>query len=45
MTQSVYFHDPDGNAIELFCNGHEAPEEGLKAMQTQESLGWELVIN
>jgi catechol 2,3-dioxygenase len=45
MTQSVYFHDPDGNAIELFCNGHETPEEGLKAMQTQESLGWELVIN
>jgi catechol 2,3-dioxygenase len=45
VTQSVYFHDPDGNTIEVFCNGYATPAEGLEAMQTQESLGWELVID
>jgi catechol-2,3-dioxygenase len=45
VTQSVYLHDPDGNAIEIFCNGYATPEEGLAAMQTQESLGWDLVID
>jgi catechol-2,3-dioxygenase len=45
VTKSLYINDPDGNGIELFCNGHDTPEEGLEAMQTQESLGWELAIN
>jgi len=44
VTKSVYFHAPDGNAIERFCNGHASPAEGLQAMQTQESLDWDLVI-
>lgn len=44
VTQSIYLHDPDGNGIELFCNGHDTPEDGLEAMHTQESLAWELVI-
>jgi len=29
MTRSIYFHDPDGNGIEVFCNTHDNPEEGL----------------
>ncbi|MFQ6030159.1 MAG: VOC family protein [Dehalococcoidia bacterium] len=45
MTRSMYLKDPDGNGIELFCNSHENPADGLEAMQTQESLGWELVIS
>jgi catechol-2,3-dioxygenase len=45
VTKSVYLHDPDGNAIEIFCNGYDTAAEGLAAMHTQESLGWDLVIN
>lgn len=44
VTKSIYLHDPDGNAIELFCNGHDTAEEGLEAIHKQESLSWELVI-
>ena len=45
VTKSIYLNDPDGNGIELFCNGHDTPEEGLEAIRTQESLAWELPIN
>ena len=33
MTKSVYFHDPDGNGIEVFCNTHDDPAEGLAEMR------------
>ena len=45
VTKSVYLHDPDGNAIEIFCNGYGTAEAGLAAMHTQESLGWDLAID
>ena len=32
MTSSIYFEDPDGNGIELFCNNQENPAEGLAIM-------------
>ena len=32
MTSSIYFEDPDGNGIELFCNNQEDPAEGLAIM-------------
>jgi catechol-2,3-dioxygenase len=31
VSRSVYFHDPDGNRVELYCNTYE---DGFKAMQT-----------
>ena len=31
VSRSVYFHDPDGNRVELYCNRYE---DGFKAMQT-----------
>jgi len=31
VTRSVYFHDPDGNRVELFC---DMVENGFEAMQT-----------
>jgi catechol 2,3-dioxygenase len=33
MTKSVYFHDPDGNRIEFFCNSYESAAEGLAEMR------------
>jgi catechol-2,3-dioxygenase len=33
MTKSVYFHDPDGNRIEFFCNSFETAAEGLAEMR------------
>ena len=32
MTSSIYFEDPDGNGIELFCNNQDTPAEGLAIM-------------
>ena len=32
MTSSIYFEDPDGNGIELFCNNQDNPAEGLALM-------------
>jgi catechol 2,3-dioxygenase len=34
MTRSVYFLDPDGIAMELFCNTFACEEEGLAYMQS-----------
>ena len=31
VTRSVYFHDPDGNRVELYC---DMVEHGFEAMQT-----------
>ena len=31
VTRSVYFHDPDGNRVELYC---DMVERGFEAMQT-----------
>jgi catechol-2,3-dioxygenase len=31
VTRSVYFHDPDGNRVELFC---DMVENGFETMQT-----------
>jgi catechol-2,3-dioxygenase len=31
VTRSVYFHDPDGNRVELYCDMFE---DGFEAMQT-----------
>ena len=45
MTRSIYFKDPDGNGIELFCNSQADPADGLEAMRTQEKLVWDLVIS
>ena len=32
VTRSIYFHDPDGNRVELYCDRFE--DGGFKAMQT-----------
>jgi catechol-2,3-dioxygenase len=32
VTRSVYFHDPDGNRVELYCDRFE--DGGFEAMQT-----------
>lgn len=34
MTRSVYFLDPDGIMMELFCNTFETEEEGLAYMKS-----------
>ena len=31
VTRSIYFHDPDGNQVELYC---DMVEKGFEAMQT-----------
>ena len=31
VTRSVYFHDPDGNRVELYC---DMVENGFEAMRT-----------
>src|SRR5262245_39093974 len=31
VTRSIYFHDPDGNRVELYC---DMVEDGFAAMQT-----------
>jgi hypothetical protein len=33
MTRSVYFLDPEGLAMELFCDTYATEEEGLAFMQ------------
>ena len=45
VTKSIYLNDPDGNGIELFCNGYDTPEEGLEAIRSLESLVGDLAIN
>lgn len=45
VTKSLYIKDPDGNGVELFCNGTDTPEEGLEMMRTRESLVADLVVN
>jgi catechol 2,3-dioxygenase len=32
VTRSIYFHDPDGNRVELYCDSFD--DGGFKAMQT-----------
>lgn len=44
MTQSVYFHDPDGIRIEFFCNSTSTAEEGLALMRAPDRLNRELVL-
>jgi catechol 2,3-dioxygenase len=38
MTRSVYFLDPDGLAMELFCDTYDTEAEGLAFMQA--TPGW-----
>ena len=45
MTRSIYLHDPDGNGIELFCNTHDAAEEGLAEMRRPGRKNSELVFS
>ena len=44
MTQSVYFHDPDGIRIEFFCNSTSTAEEGLALMRAPDRQNRELVL-
>ena len=44
MTQSVYFHDPDGIRIEFFCNSTSTAEEGLALMRAPDRRNRELVL-
>ena len=45
MTRSIYFTDPDGNGIELFCNNQENPVDGLAVMGNSERQNTELVFS
>ena len=45
MTRSIYFTDPDGNGIELFCNSQENPAEGLEVMGSADRENTELVFS
>jgi len=45
MTRSIYFTDPDGNGIELFCNNQENPVDGLAVMGDSERQNTELVFS
>ena len=45
MTRSIYFTDPDGNGIELFCNSQENPVDGLPVMGNSERQNTELVFS
>jgi len=42
MTSSIYFEDPDGNGIELFCNNQDDPAEGLAIMSDGTRVNTEL---
>ena len=44
MTSSIYFEDPDGNGIELFCNNQDNPAEGLELMRSPERENKELLF-
>ena len=44
MTQSVYFHDPDGIRIEFFCNSTPTAEEGLALMRAPGRKNKELAL-
>ena len=44
MTQSVYFHDPDGIRIEFFCNSTSTAEEGLALMRSSDRQNQDLVL-
>ena len=44
MTQSVYFHDPDGIRIEFFCNSTSTAKEGLALMRSSDRQNKELVL-
>ena len=45
MTKSIYFHDPDGIGIELFCNSFEEAEDGLAMMRSPDRKNEELVFS
>jgi len=45
MTKSIYFNDPDGNGVELFCNSQENSEDGLAVMKSTERKNTELVFS
>jgi catechol 2,3-dioxygenase len=38
ITKSVYFSDPDGNTIEIFCETM-GPEQGVEYMRAQQGYG------
>jgi len=44
MTSSIYFEDPDGNGIELFCNNQDNPAEGLERMRSPARENKELIF-
>jgi catechol-2,3-dioxygenase len=43
LTRSVYFFDPDGNRLEIFCEMMQ-PEEGLKYMRESRGIARPLEI-
>lgn len=43
LTRSVYFFDPDGNRLEVFCE-MMTPEEGMKAMRGNRAMNRPLEI-
>ena len=45
MTKSIYFHDPDGNGVELFCNSFEDAADGLAEMRRPGRKNDELVFS
>ena len=45
MTKSIYFNDPDGIGIELFCNSFENAEDGLAMMRLPDRKNEELVFS
>ena len=45
MTKSIYFRDPDGNGIELFCDTKATDEEGLAEMRRPDRRDTELVFS
>ena len=45
MTKSIYFRDPDGNGIELFCDTKATDEEGLAEMRRPDHRNTELVFS
>jgi len=45
MTRSVYFLDPDGIEMELFCNTFDTEEEGLAFMKSTPGQAAPLDIN
>ena len=45
MTHSVYFNDPDGNRLEIYCDVFAEPAEGLQWMRENGGVSRPLDIN